>query len=346
MRNLIIFLAVLVFCEYSSAQILYPEPLYEEMDTTIVINKNDKGSFICNYWSNSYSERHNFNIKSGEFQAQIWLSPEKDYHYLSLIELDEKKRPQYKGEEPEAYFQPYLYFLFYDDCMLYYFCTNLKKINEYIIPGWECDTYDGSKNWKYVYNVYDYSTDNHQLLSFGKERNYFNKTFDFELGDGVPYGKWHNKFKGTVIESSENKMGKPDYIFQPIPQDYQNEYRVLGKPIRWSRTKSGLVFEFSPKNNELFYFEVVLDNKPYVKRATIRYTDRLIEYVFAKNGRISILAIENEDGYEICHYDTKKGYLKKKETVTKDSPNTYYEEVYDVRREYRKVKIKPEEGNY
>lgn len=258
MRNLIMLLAVLLFGEYSSAQILYPEPLYEEMDTTIVINKNDKGSFFINYWSNDYFEWHIFKLEFENFRSEICISSQYDFHFLDCLEIGEKKYSDYKGEESEAYFQPYLHFWFYFN-NLAFSISDLERKNDSYIPNpeYDCCENDFSRHWEYIYNKLNYSTEKHHLILTGKELNYFSNTsFDFIVGDGVPYGKWKKKFKGPVIKRAERKTGKPDYIINNRPRDFQNETYVLKKPVRWTQTESNLMFEFRTKDSEVFYFEV------------------------------------------------------------------------------------------
>lgn len=320
-------MVLLVLWGGASANAKSNDTVDKEARTQYVIYNNDSVSFTCYHTSNvvPLSEWYTFRLENDRYQSDITLTNSGETYVLESIELKENLNKTNTTHCSEV---PYSVTIFLRDTIGCVY-SDIRPTGKSI---YSC----GAKCFGFDYSVHDYFGQDAQMSKSGKEKCYFDKTFDFILNEGQPYGEWR-RFKGISIKSSERKNHKPDYIFDNIILNLQSESQVGGKTVKYSLFESQVVFKFNPDSISTFIFELETSSIPYVKSIIHKTPKGKIEHNFTSNGKIEVVGIQYGEGYEILHYDNVSGVLTKKQIYDNTEPNSYIEVIYNTDKEYETV---------
>ena len=308
---------------------------YQEPDTAFVVCDGTDIPFRCVYESSLHGDYKWFTITSGDYMAKIVFSYDAGGDYsLESIKLGECVAADRSSTLSEKICKVYKCY-FFGGSTLHIIFSDVRNTGESAIMEEEGST-KPQEFWKYSYTVCQYSVEDYQMTKSGKEYGWFYKSFDFERGQGCPYGKWL-EFKRPVLTDYRYIQNRHAYRFGDIPADFQYARNIVGRPLRWSLTDSGFILSFSPKDGKTYCLEIKTDSKMSLSHVVQKDHDgdRLIEHSFAQNGNIASLAIRNQARVELYNYDSDKGFLK---TVRILTPGTHcLEETFDADNEYETV---------
>ena len=337
----LLFLYIVVFCEPMYCNTT-SESKFIERDSTFEICKVNNISFSCHYVSSPNHEIYRFILEKEEHSAEIIFSNQEDHYELSEYTLS-TTLCNYNTIKPLKI--PYKEWLFFEnvlsasisdlkrtDNQSYYFFDNVDYLDN---PG---------PYHKFSYNIKEYSN-NRQLTKVGKESCFFSDSFDFELGEGLPYGEWLI-FKNPVMKSSENVVDHTFLEWENYCSDFAKETTFHYGKLKWTMSESELQCIFTPTEKQSFYFSVKSDSHLYISQIVQNDTDSesSIVHIFSPDGDISQIIISDKTVMVTFLYN-EQGFLSSKITREGPNPDEVIRETFEIDKEYNKCIIERPDKN-